>query len=117
MRWIKWMVAVVLLLVLAAILGLPRLNDFQREGRLVLPGLNGEVRVVRDEKGMAYIHAADEERSHPGAGVRHRPGPALSDAVDAAFRLRADRGTGRREGEKERHPHADHRFCASGPET
>ena len=60
MRWIKWLVVVVLLLVLAAILGLPRLNDFQREGRLVLSGLNGEVRVVRDEKGMAYIHAADE---------------------------------------------------------
>ncbi len=60
MRWIKWMAAVVLLLVLVAILGLPRLNDFQREGRLVLPGLHGDVRVVRDEKGMAYIHATDE---------------------------------------------------------
>ncbi len=61
MGWFKWIVAAVLLLSLAAVLGLPRLNDFQRKGRLVLSGLAGEVRVVRDEKGMAYIHAADEE--------------------------------------------------------
>ncbi|MHB8910278.1 MAG: penicillin acylase family protein [Syntrophales bacterium] len=61
MGWFKWIAAAVLLLSLAAVLGLPRLNDFQRRGRLVLPGLAGEVRVVRDEKGMAYIHAAGEE--------------------------------------------------------
>lgn len=61
MGWFKWVAAAVLLLSLAAVLGLPRLNDFQRRGRLVLSGLAGEVRVVRDEKGMAYIHAAGEE--------------------------------------------------------
>lgn len=60
MRWLKWIAAAVVVLVLAAVLGLPRLNEFEREGRLVLPGLKGEVRVVRDDKGMAYIHAADE---------------------------------------------------------
>ncbi len=58
--WFKWIAAAVLLLALAMMLGLPRLNDFNRSGRLVLSGLSGEVRVIRDEKGMAYIHAADE---------------------------------------------------------
>jgi penicillin amidase len=33
------------------------LNDYQREGSLDLPGLKETVRVVRDEKGMAYIYA------------------------------------------------------------
>jgi penicillin G amidase len=61
MRWLKWIAAVVVLIILAAVMALPRLNDFQREGRLVLSGLSGEVRVIRDENGMAYIHAADEE--------------------------------------------------------
>ncbi|MBM4314505.1 MAG: penicillin acylase family protein, partial [Deltaproteobacteria bacterium] len=63
MRWIKWSAAVVVLIVvvvLAAVLALPRLNDFQRGGRLLLPGLQEEVRVVRDEKGMAYIHATND---------------------------------------------------------
>jgi penicillin amidase len=60
MRWIKWIAAVVVLVILAAVLGLPHLNDFQRGGRVTLAGLKGEVRVARDEKGIAYIHAADE---------------------------------------------------------
>ena len=60
MRWLKWIAAVVVVLILAVVLSFPRLNDFERGGRLVLPGLKGEVKVVRDEKGMAYIHAADE---------------------------------------------------------
>jgi penicillin G amidase len=60
MRWLKWIAAVMVVLILLVVLSFPRLNDFQREGRLVLSGLKGEVKVVRDEKGMAYIHAADE---------------------------------------------------------
>ena len=40
---------------------MPRLNDFDRGGRLLLPGLQKEVKVVRDENGMAYIRAAGED--------------------------------------------------------
>jgi len=60
MRWIKWIAAAAIALILAVVLLFPRLNDFQQGGRVTLAGLKGEVRVVRDEKGMAYIHAADE---------------------------------------------------------
>ncbi len=35
-----------------------RLNRYQTEGEMKLPGLSGKVTVVRDEKGMPYIHAS-----------------------------------------------------------
>ncbi|MCX5824907.1 MAG: penicillin acylase family protein [Deltaproteobacteria bacterium] len=60
MRWLKWIAAATVVLILAVVLSIPRLNDFQSGGRVTLAGLKEEVRVVRDEKGMAYIHAADE---------------------------------------------------------
>jgi penicillin amidase len=37
------------------------LNTFQREGDLRLPGLRSSVEVLRDEQGIAYIHAANDE--------------------------------------------------------
>ncbi len=37
--------------------GLPRLNQFQKEGTIILPGLSKPVTVMRDEKGMAYVYA------------------------------------------------------------
>ena len=37
------------------------LNSYQEEGTLVLPGLKGPVKVLRDEKGMAYIYVGDVE--------------------------------------------------------
>ena len=117
MGWFKWIAAAVLLLSLAVVLGLPRLNDFQRRGRLVLSGLAGEVRVVRDEKGMAYIHAAGEEDLLPGAGIRHGPGPPLSMQLTRLFASGPDLGAGRRKGEEERYPHADHRLSAPGEEA
>ena len=61
MRWLKWIAAVLVVLVLAVVWLLPRLNDFERGGRQPLPGLKGEVKVVRDENGTAYIRAADDE--------------------------------------------------------
>jgi len=61
MRWFKWIAAAVVVPALAVVLGLPRINDFQRGGRLVLKGLEAEVKVVRDEKGMAYIHAESQD--------------------------------------------------------
>ena len=60
MRWIKWVLAAVFILVLVGVLGLPRVNDFHREGRLVVKGLQKEVKIIRDEKGMAYIYADNE---------------------------------------------------------
>lgn len=38
----------------------PDVKEDPDRGRLLLPGLQKEVKVVRDENGMAYIHAADE---------------------------------------------------------
>jgi penicillin amidase len=61
MRWLKWVAAAVVVLVLTVVWLMPRLNDFDRGGRLLLPGLQKEVKVVRDENGMAYIHAANED--------------------------------------------------------
>ncbi len=49
--------AFVALVVAAVFIGLPRLNGFQTDGTLVLPGLSGSVKIMRDEKGMAYIYA------------------------------------------------------------
>ncbi len=51
---------VVALLVVAAgsiLFLLPRLNQYQQNGTIVLPGLSKPVSISRDEKGMAYIHA------------------------------------------------------------
>ncbi len=61
MRLLKWIAAIVVLVIAVVVLALPRLNDFDRGGRLIVSGLKAEVRVVRDEKGMAYIYAADED--------------------------------------------------------
>ncbi len=52
-------VVFVVALVAAAMLSLPYLNDFDREEKIALPCLKRDVKVVRDEKGMAYIYAAD----------------------------------------------------------
>lgn len=61
-KLLKWLAAVAALVVLLA-LGLwwylPRLNTYQSGGELTLPGLSAPAKVVRDAKGMAYIHAAN----------------------------------------------------------
>jgi len=64
MRWLKGIAAVVVFIAavaLAVVLALPYLNDFDRGGRLIVPGLKAEVKVLRDEKGMAFIYAANED--------------------------------------------------------
>ena len=38
--------------------GCSTINSYQRKGELDLPGLREKVEVLRDEKGMAYIHAS-----------------------------------------------------------
>ena len=58
-RWnLRLLVAMALSILLAA--GCARLNSFQRDGEIRLAGLKAPVEVVRDEKGMAYLYAADE---------------------------------------------------------
>jgi penicillin G amidase len=58
-RFFLYSVLIVLIAVLGVLLYLPHLNDYQREGTLILPGLIKPVSVSRDEKGMAYIRAED----------------------------------------------------------
>ncbi len=41
--------------------GCTHLNTFQREGEIRFPGLKAAVEVLRDEQGIAYIYAANEE--------------------------------------------------------
>jgi len=56
-RAVLWVVLVLVVAIGAALLWVPRLNRYQTEGTIVLPGLSRPVTVTRDEKGMAYIHA------------------------------------------------------------
>jgi penicillin amidase len=59
----KWLIIPIILLtvVVAALIILSRLNRYQRDGVLTLPGLNKAVTVLRDEKGMAYIYAGNHD--------------------------------------------------------
>lgn len=62
MKVLKVLLGLVLLVVIvvaALILLLPKWNAYDKEGRLVLAGLHHPVKVVRDAKAMAYIHAQD----------------------------------------------------------
>ena len=61
-RW-PWYILLMLLILAAVIYFFPYsyLNDFQKEGVLSLKGLKKPVRVLRDEKGMAYIYAENIE--------------------------------------------------------
>jgi penicillin G amidase len=57
-RTLFWIVVAVLVVGAGGIFFLlPHLNQYQREGTIVLPGLSKPVTIMRDEKGMAYIHA------------------------------------------------------------
>ena len=66
MKWIKRFLGLALILLVVAIcavvmiinpFGPSPLNNYTKEGNLSLPGLKASVKVQRDEKGMAYIHA------------------------------------------------------------
>jgi penicillin amidase len=62
-RWKLVFVAVILLIACVLLIpyGLRRLNSYQTDGTLVLPGLKKSVTVTRDEKGMPYIRADSPE--------------------------------------------------------
>ncbi|MCD4716468.1 MAG: penicillin acylase family protein, partial [Desulfobacterales bacterium] len=62
MKWLKrfcWGGVILLVVIIAVAICLPYLNDYKKEGELVLPGLREQVTVKRDEKGMAYIYAGN----------------------------------------------------------
>ncbi|MCB2186703.1 MAG: penicillin acylase family protein [Deltaproteobacteria bacterium] len=62
MRWFKRFLYGFLLLAALAAVGvaaLPLLNGCKKDGVLDLPGLTAPVTILRDEKGMAYIRAAN----------------------------------------------------------
>ncbi|MEE9496658.1 MAG: penicillin acylase family protein [Desulfobacterales bacterium] len=55
---IKWALFFLIIFIIAfGYRKISTLNDFHREGELVLSGLKEPVTVIRDEKGMAYIYA------------------------------------------------------------
>jgi len=61
MKWLKrflWLALILTAAAVAVIEAAPRLNGYQRDGELILPGLSAPVTVKRDAQGMAYIHAA-----------------------------------------------------------
>ena len=62
MKILKWFFLIIIFVAsvaVAAVFALPHLNDFDREERIALPGLKKDVKIVRDEKGMAYVYAGD----------------------------------------------------------
>ena len=60
MKWSKRFV-VVLTAMATSLVGtwvvLPRLNSYQTDGEITMPGLKSKVTVTRDEKGMAFVRA------------------------------------------------------------
>ncbi len=52
---------IVLMIVGAAFIGIKSINNYQSDGKLGLPGLSESVVVLRDEKGMPYIYAQNED--------------------------------------------------------
>lgn len=57
MKWLKWAGIAVSLAALLGVMTLSRINDYQIDGEITFPSLDKPVEVIRDEKGMAYIHA------------------------------------------------------------
>nr|WP_320191839.1 penicillin acylase family protein [uncultured Desulfobacter sp.] len=60
MKWNRRVCVVIALLVVCCVilfLVLSQLNDYQDDGQLNLVGLNSPVTVIRDDSGIAYIHA------------------------------------------------------------
>ena len=54
MKLLKMWITMFILTGFVNLHGCSFLNDFQREGTLTLAGLSKPVKVMRDEKGMAY---------------------------------------------------------------
>jgi len=61
MKSLRTWIGLYLILVILLYCGCSWLNDFQKDGELQLAGLKAPVKVMRDEKGMAYIYARNLE--------------------------------------------------------
>ena len=61
-------IAFILYSVCLTIYGCSFLNDYQDSGMLTIRGLKAPVKVIRDEKGMAYIYARSEDDAHMAHG-------------------------------------------------
>ena len=70
MKWFKRLLGLILALIIIAAIsvfivinpfGPSPLNKYTKKGNLALPGLKAPVTVHRDEKGMAFIYAQNEE--------------------------------------------------------
>ena len=61
MKFIKWILGLIALAAIGCLLfvwlGLPLLNSYQMDGELKLKGLQADVTIVRDAKGMPYVQA------------------------------------------------------------
>ena len=57
MKWLKFSIPLIAVLLVAAIVFVKQSNRYQRDGEIELTGLYAPVKVLRDEKGMAYIYA------------------------------------------------------------
>ena len=67
----KKMFFLLLLVVLAIAFAITRLDTYQREGRLTLPSLEAEVRVLRDEGGVPYVYADSLDDALTAQGFLH----------------------------------------------
>jgi penicillin amidase len=62
---------IVVILLAAAVFFLPRLDSYQREGRLGIATLQAEVRVLRDDSGVPYIYADSLDDALTAQGFIH----------------------------------------------
>ena len=67
----KKILVVLLLLVLVAIVLLPQLDAYQREGVISLPSLEAEVRVLRGDDGVPYVYAESLNDALVAQGFLH----------------------------------------------
>lgn len=64
----RWILPMVLTFSLLLFFGCSGFNRYQTDGRHILKGLDAPVKLVRDEKGMAYVHAQTLDDAMRGLG-------------------------------------------------
>ncbi len=57
MKKLSWAAGLLLVFIILLSIFSVRINRIQTSGNILLPGLSSPVKILRDEKGMAYIHA------------------------------------------------------------
>jgi len=59
MKIVKIVLIVLAVIIIAGLIAVNSVNNYQDTGAMLIDGLHEKIKVVRDEKGMAYIYAAD----------------------------------------------------------